>query len=79
MKLQTELSSSDLDVVNSLKSPNGLTHDEAVNFVSLLHKLDRIRCASVAGYAWGLAQAPRHTVIQQETMKQLQEHLMAKS
>ena len=79
MKLQPELSSSDLDVVNSLKSSNGLTHDEAVNFVSLLHKLDRIRCASVAGYAWGLAQAPRHTVIQHETMKQLQEHLMAKS
>lgn len=51
------------DILDRMKSADGLTHAEAETFVSLLHKLDRIRLAEVSGYALGLAVSPRRTVI----------------
>ena len=50
-------------ILDRMKSKDGLTNDEAETFVALLHKLDRIRLAEVSGYALGLAISPRRTVI----------------
>lgn len=51
------------EMLHRMKSANGLTEEESKTFVTLLHKLDRIRLAMVSGYALGLASMPRHTVI----------------
>lgn len=51
------------EFLDRIKSPEGLTPEEATTFVTLLHKLDRIRLAQVSGYALGLASLPRHTII----------------
>jgi len=53
-------------IIDSLKTKDGLTDEESNEFVRLLGKLDRIRLACVAGYAWGLATKPRHTNIKWE-------------
>ena len=39
------------DILDRMKSADGLTHAEAETFVSLLHKLDRIRLAAGGGGA----------------------------
>ena len=54
---------SENDFIESMKPSSLLAPGEAETFVAILHKLDRIRLAEVAGYAWGLATIPRHTVI----------------
>lgn len=62
---------SSAELFDRLKSPNGLTPEESKMFVTLLHKLDRIRLAGVSGYALGLAASPRHTVITDTTLESL--------
>ena len=53
----------DIEMIDMMKSNEGLTAEESQELVRLIHKLDRIRLAMVSGYTLGLSTRPRHTVI----------------